>query len=75
MRIVITGANGQLGVALSQVLAGRAEVIGRDLPAFDITAADCAAQVAALSARLGRPRRCRHRCGRVREAIRPWPRR
>jgi dTDP-4-dehydrorhamnose reductase len=49
MRVVITGANGQLGVALSQVLAGRAEVIGRDLPAFDITAADCAAQVAALT--------------------------
>ena len=49
MRILITGANGQLGVALSQALAGRAEVIGRDLPAFDITAADCAAQVAALT--------------------------
>jgi dTDP-4-dehydrorhamnose reductase len=49
MRILITGANGQLGVALSQALAGRAEVVGCDLPAFDITAADCAAQVAAAA--------------------------
>jgi dTDP-4-dehydrorhamnose reductase len=47
MRVLITGAKGQLGVELMQALAGCAEVIGRDLPEQDITAADCAAQVAA----------------------------
>jgi dTDP-4-dehydrorhamnose reductase len=49
MRVLITGVNGQLGVALSQALAGRAEVVGCDLPAFDITAPDCATQMAAAA--------------------------
>lgn len=49
MRVVITGAKGQLGTELMRVLAGHAEVIGRDLPAHDIAAPDCAAQVAAAA--------------------------
>ena len=48
MRVLITGANGQLGVELVRALAGTAEVIGRDLPDFDITGAECAEVVASL---------------------------
>jgi dTDP-4-dehydrorhamnose reductase len=36
MRIVITGCNGQLGMALQKALAG-AEILGVDLPGHDIT--------------------------------------
>ncbi len=47
MRVLITGVNGQLGTELVRALDGRADVIGKDLPEFDITAAACAAAVAA----------------------------
>jgi dTDP-4-dehydrorhamnose reductase len=48
MRILITGANGQLGVELMRAMAGRAEAIGWDLPSFDITGAGCADEVASI---------------------------
>lgn len=48
MRIVVTGARGQLGVELVRALGGCGEVIGCDLPEWDITAADCADRLAAL---------------------------
>ena len=47
MRIVITGADGQLGWELRLALSGRAEVVGLDLPAFDICHADCSETLAA----------------------------
>jgi len=40
MRILITGANGQLGSALQPVLA-RHDLILKDLPAFDVTHPQC----------------------------------
>ncbi len=48
MRIVVTGAKGQLGVELMRALAGDGEVLGVDLPELDITAAACPEQLAAL---------------------------
>lgn len=45
MRIVITGANGQLGQALQQVLTGH-QVIPTDIPDFDITAPTIVEQLA-----------------------------
>jgi dTDP-4-dehydrorhamnose reductase len=44
MRILVTGADGQLGRELRRVLA-RDEVIPNDLPEFDLTRPDCEAQV------------------------------
>ncbi len=46
MRILITGARGQLGQALQQALAGE-DLILKDLPEFDLTQADCEAQIVA----------------------------
>lgn len=40
MRILITGARGQLGTALQQTLSGQ-ELILKDLPEFNLTASDC----------------------------------
>ena len=50
MRVLITGVKGQLGAELVRALTGRAEIIGRDLPEFDIAAPHCAEAVAALEA-------------------------
>ena len=47
MRILITGAQGQLGSALQQALAGE-DLILKDLPDFDLTQADCEAQIVAV---------------------------
>jgi len=47
MRVLITGAKGQLGVELTRVLTGSTEVIGHDLPTHDIAAT---AYIAAVSA-------------------------
>jgi dTDP-4-dehydrorhamnose reductase len=41
VRIVITGAEGQLGIALRQVLLGH-QLTALDLPTFDLTDPDCA---------------------------------
>jgi dTDP-4-dehydrorhamnose reductase len=46
MRILITGANGQLGSALQQALAGE-ELILKDLPDFDLTNPACEEQILA----------------------------
>lgn len=46
MRILITGAQGQLGHALQQALAGE-DLILKDLPEFDLTQVDCEAQIVA----------------------------
>ena len=46
MRILITGAQGQLGQALQQALAGD-DVILKDLPEFDLTQSDCESQIVA----------------------------
>ncbi len=46
MRILITGAQGQLGQALQQALAGD-DLILKDLPEFDLTQADCESQIVA----------------------------
>ena len=46
MRILITGAQGQLGQALQQALAGE-DLILKDLPEFDLTHADCESQIVA----------------------------
>ncbi len=46
MRILITGARGQLGQALQRVLAGE-DLILKDLPEFDLTQADCEAKIVA----------------------------
>jgi len=48
MRIVVTGAEGQLGVALLRSLAPHGKVIGVDLADLDVTHPDCADRVAAL---------------------------
>ena len=47
MRILVTGASGQLGTEVLRVLAPTAKVIGLDLPVLDVTRADCADQVEA----------------------------
>ncbi len=46
MRILITGAQGQLGHALQQALSGE-DLILKDLPEFDLTQSDCEAQIVA----------------------------
>ena len=46
MRILITGARSQLGQALQQVLAGE-DLILKDRPEFDLSQADCEAQIVA----------------------------
>ena len=46
MRILITGAQGQLGQALQQALTGD-DLILKDLPEFDLTQADCESQIVA----------------------------
>jgi dTDP-4-dehydrorhamnose reductase len=46
MRILITGAQGQLGHALQETLSG-ADLILKDLPNFDLTHADSEAQIIA----------------------------
>jgi len=44
MRILITGATGQLGTALRPVLA-RHDLILKDLPSFDLTGPNCEAEI------------------------------
>ena len=46
MRILITGAHGQLGHALQQVLSGE-DLILKDLPEFDLTQSDTESQIVA----------------------------
>jgi dTDP-4-dehydrorhamnose reductase len=46
MRILITGAQGQLGQALQQVLSGE-DLILKDLPEFDLTHSDSESQIVA----------------------------
>ena len=46
MRILITGARGQLGHALQQALSGE-DLILKDLPEFDLSHADCESQIVA----------------------------
>ncbi len=46
MRILITGAQGQLGYALQQALSGE-DLILKDLPAFDLTQPDSESQIVA----------------------------
>jgi dTDP-4-dehydrorhamnose reductase len=46
MRILITGAQGQLGEALQQALSGE-ELILKDLPEFDLTHSDSESQIVA----------------------------
>ena len=46
MRVLITGAQGQLGNALQQVLSGE-DLILKDLPDFDLTQSDCESQIVA----------------------------
>jgi dTDP-4-dehydrorhamnose reductase len=46
MRILITGAQGQLGSALQQALSGE-DLILKDLPAFDLTQPDSESQIVA----------------------------
>ena len=46
MRILITGAQGQLGHALQQVLSGE-DLILKDLPEFDLTQSDTESQIVA----------------------------
>ena len=48
MRMVVTGAKGQLGVELLRALSSLGEVQGLDLPELDITAASCSDLLAAL---------------------------
>ena len=48
MRILITGAQGQLGQALQQALSGE-DLILKDLPEFDLTRPDCESQIVAAS--------------------------
>jgi len=48
MRVVVTGADGQLGVELLPALAAHGEVIGSVIADLDITDPDCADRVAAL---------------------------
>ena len=44
MRILITGAQGQLGQALQQALSGE-DLVLKDLPDFDLSHADCESQI------------------------------
>lgn len=44
MRILITGANGQLGSALQRSLTGE-DLVLKDLPDFDLTSPDCEDQI------------------------------
>src|SRR5512134_2073951 len=44
MRILITGANGQLGSALQEILSGE-ELILKDLPDFDLSDPSCEGQI------------------------------
>ena len=46
MRILITGAHGQLGHALQQALSGE-DLILKDLPEFDLSYSDCESQIVA----------------------------
>ncbi|HKO31247.1 MAG TPA: dTDP-4-dehydrorhamnose reductase [Nitrospiraceae bacterium] len=46
MRILITGAQGQLGYALQQAFSGE-DLIPKDLPEFDLTESDCESQITA----------------------------
>lgn len=46
MRILITGAQGQLGHALRQALTGE-DLILKDLPEFDLSHSDCESQIVA----------------------------
>src|SRR4029077_15053135 len=46
MRILITGAQGQLGHALQQVLSGE-DLILKDLPGFDLTQSGSESQIVA----------------------------
>jgi dTDP-4-dehydrorhamnose reductase len=48
MRIVVTGADGQLGVELVPALAVQGEVVGVDIGEVDVTHPECADRVAAL---------------------------
>jgi len=48
MRIVVTGAEGQLGVELLRTLVPHGKVIGVDIADLDVTHPDCADRVAAL---------------------------
>lgn len=48
MRIVVTGADGQLGVELVRALAPLGEVVGTTIADLDLTDAGCAGRVAAL---------------------------
>jgi dTDP-4-dehydrorhamnose reductase len=48
MRILITGAQGQLGHALQQALSGQ-DLILKDLPEFDLTRPDSESQIVAAS--------------------------
>ena len=48
MRVLVTGAKGQLGVALLAVLKPYHDVVGLDLPEFDITASDTGRVIADL---------------------------
>ena len=47
MRILITGARGQLGQALQQALSGE-DLILKDLPEFDLTRSDSESQIVAV---------------------------
>ena len=51
MRILITGANGQLGFDLQRTLASH-ELVLMDLPAFDLTKSSCEEQVASAQSDL-----------------------
>lgn len=46
MRVVITGADGQLGVELVRTLGGQAEVIGTTMADLDVTHPECAGRLA-----------------------------
>lgn len=46
MRVLITGAQGQLGQALQQAFSGE-DLILKDLPEFDLTHSDCKSQIVA----------------------------
>ncbi len=48
MRILVTGAKGQLGVELLRELAPLGEVTGLDLPEWDLTQPGCAGELVAL---------------------------
>ena len=45
MRVLITGANGQLGKALQRILSGQ-DLILKDLPEFDLTSPACEEEIA-----------------------------